>query len=414
MPRRSTATRLAFAVVAASVLLAGCGGRGKAGSTSGSGSDAPGITDDTITIGSSYPLSGPLGANGIAAKGAAVAYFDSVNAAGGVKMADGKTRKIKFVFYDDGYDPAKAVQNYGKLVDSDHVFALFQTFGTAPNLAIMKKANADKVPQVFVHAGDALFSMDRAANPWTMGWQPTYESEGVAYGKSLASQNKPMAVAVLRQADTLGEVFLKGMQEGIAGSKVTIAKVATYTPKDPTVDSQISTLAATKADALFMAVAIPPLMISGINHAVTLGWKPTVFMASMSSSISQVVDPGHLGSYPDLYTASFVKAPDDPQWANDQAVSDLKSQMKKSSPDANPNITNAQWGYGAATSLVDALKGMKTVSRQGLMDAVHALKSDGGGILLPGITMDGSDSQSTPLHGIKVEHFAKGSWQIQK
>lgn len=410
--RRVTCTTIA--VVAAAALLAGCGGRAQNGTTSGSGSEAPGITDDTITIGSSYPLSGPLGANGIAAKGAAVAYFDSVNAAGGVKLADGKTRKIKFVFYDDGYDPAKAVQNYGKLSDSDHVFSLFQTFGTAPNLAIMKSANADKVPQVFVHAGDALFSNDRSKNPWTIGWQPTYESEGVAYGKSLAARAKPMTVAVLRQADTLGEAFLQGMQEGIAGSQVTIAKVATYTPKDPTVDSQISTLAATKADALFMAVAIPSLMISGINHATTLGWNPTVFLASMSSSISQVVDPGRLSSNPNLYTASFVKAPDDPQWANDPAVATFKSQMAQSSPDANPNITNAQWGYGAATNFVDALKGMKTVSRQGLMDAVHALKLDGGGILLPGITMDGSDTQNPPLHGIKLEHFANGSWQIQK
>lgn len=412
MTRRRRITGIAFAAIAAASLLAACGGRGQSGSTSGTGSAAPGITDDSITIGSSYPLSGPLGANGIAAKGAAAAYFDSVNAAGGVKMADGKTRKIKFVFYDDGYDPAKAVQNYGKLVDSDHVFSLFQTFGTAPNLAIMKKANIDKVPQVYVHAGDALFSNDRAGSPWTIGWQPTYESEGIVYGKSLASQAKPMTVAVLRQADTLGEAFLQGMQEGIQGSQVTIAKVATYTPKDPTVDSQISTLAATKADALFMAVAIPSLMISGINHATTLGWNPTVFLASMSSSISQVVDPGRMTSNPNLYTASFVKAPDDPQWGNDQAVTNFKSQMAKSAPDANPNITNAQWGYGAATSLVDALKAMKTVSRQGLMDSIHALKNDGGGILLPGITMDGSDTQNPPLHGIKFEHFAKGSWQV--
>jgi branched-chain amino acid transport system substrate-binding protein len=409
-PRR----RAVLGATAALVLLLSACGRSDSDNGGGGSAAATGISDSEIVIGSSYPLSGPLGANGIAAQGAASSYFDSVNAAGGVKMADGKTRKIKFVFYDDGYNPAKAVQNYSKLIDSDKVFALFQTFGTAPNIAIQKKANADGVPQVFVHAGDALFSNARQQSKWTIGWQPTYESEGVAYGKYLAAQGKPLTVAVLRQADTLGQVFLQGMQEGIQGSQVKVTKVSTYTPTDSDVNSQISQLAATKADALFMAVAIPPLMISGINHAFTLGWKPTIFMASMSSSISQVVAPGKLASYPNLYTASFVKAPDDPQWANDPAVTQMKAQMKQYAPDANPAITNAQWGYSAAAGLVEALKSMKDVSRQGLMDSINALKNTQVGILLPGITVDGTDPQNPPVHGIDVEHYSNGSWSILK
>jgi branched-chain amino acid transport system substrate-binding protein len=402
VPLLATATALVLA-------LAACGGRSGAAGGGTQPDAAPGVTDSTLTIGSSFALSGPLGANGTASKGAAAAYFESINEAGGVPMADGKTRKIKFVYYDDGYTPAKAVQNYSKLVESDQVFALFQTFGTATNLAIMKKANEDGVPEAFVNAGDAVFSADRTANPWTIGWQPTYASEGVAYGKYLAAQGKKLTVAVLRQSDTLGEVFLQGLEEGIAGSQVTVTKVESYSPTDATVDSQITSLAATKADVLYLA-AIPSVVGGAINHAFTLGWQPKIIVASVSSSISQVIAPAHLTTYPELYSASFVKRTDDPLWSSDPAVQTMTAQMKKYAPDANPAILNAPFTYGAAVALVDALKNMKTTSRQGLMDSLNSLKVDDVGILLPGLGVDGTDRTGPPVNGITLQHFENGGW----
>ena len=397
-------------LLAAVVLVAACGGRGGS-SSSGKGASAPGVTDTQITLGASYPLSGPVAANGTAALGGAKAYFDAVNAQGGVKMGDGKTRKIKFVYYDDGYDPAKAAQNYQKLVHQDRVFGLFQTFGTAPNIAIQKNANSDGVPQVFVHAGDALFSNDQKAHPWTIGWQPTYEAEGEAYGRYLAGLGKPLTVAVLRQSDTLGAVYLSGLKQGIKGSRVRVVKVATYTPADSSVDSQISQLAGTHADVLYMAVAVVPLMISGLQHVKTLGWNPTELLISLSSSIDQVVTPAKLTSSDKVYTASFVKQADDPQWQSDRDVQQYLSRMKQYSPKANPSITNAQWGYGAAQSLVSALQAMKTVSRRSLMDAIHGLHLKLG-LFLPGVTLDGSSYTHTPVHGIDVQHLSGGKWQI--
>ncbi|MFC4943518.1 ABC transporter substrate-binding protein [Pseudonocardia sp. GCM10023141] len=390
---------------ALALALTACGGRA---ATTDAGA-VPGITDTTVTIGSSFALSGPLGANGTASKGAALAYFETVNAAGGVMMSDGKQRKITFVYYDDAYTPAKAVQNYSKLVESDKVFSLFQTFGTATNLAIMKKANADGVPEAFVNAGDAVFSNDRTANPWTIGWQPTYASEGVAYGKYLASLGKPLTVAVLRQSDTLGDVYLHGLEEGVAGSQVTIAGVESYSPTDATVDSQITNLAATKADVLYLA-AIPSVVGGAINHAFTLGWQPKVVIASVSSSISQVIAPAKLTGYPELYSASFVKRADDPLWANDPAVTTMTAQMKRYAADANPMISNAPYTYAAAAALVEALKGMKTISRQGLMDSLNALKVDDIDILLPGLGVDGTNRTAPPVNGITLQHFENGGW----
>jgi branched-chain amino acid transport system substrate-binding protein len=395
-----------WAVVAVAVALvaAACGRPDD--SSSGGSAGAPGVTDTQITIGGSYPLSGPLGPNGQAAAGGAKAVFEAVNAAGGVKMGDGKTRKIEFVYYDDGYDPAKTTQNFTKLVNQN-VFALFQTFGTAPNIAIMKQANQRKVPQVFVHAGDLLFSNEPDKNPFTIGWQPTYESEGQMYGKFLADQGKPLTVAVLRQADTLGQVFLQGLQEGIAGSQVKLVGTETYVPSDPSVDAQISKLKATNADALFMAVAIPPLMISGLQHAKTLGWNPTVFMASMSSSINQVVGPGKLTGNSKLYTASFLKAPDNPAYANDPAVKEYLARFKQYGGNANPFITNAQWGYGAAQTFVNALQQLKTVSRDGLMQELRSLKTEVP-LLQPGLSYDGS--QAPPISKLYLNHFQNGAW----
>ena len=394
-------------VCVALALVATACGRPDDSSSGGGSASAPGITDTQITIGGSYPLSGPLGPNGQAAAGGAKAVFDAANAAGGVKMGDGKTRKIKFVYYDDGYDPAKTTQNFTKLVNQDNVFSLFQTFGTAPNIAIMPQANQRKVPQVFVHAGDLLFSNQPDKNPFTIGWQPTYESEGQMYGKFLADQNKPLTVAVLRQADTLGQVFLQGLQEGIAGSQVKLVGTETYVPSDPSVDAQISKLKATNADALFMAVAIPPLMISGLQHAKTLGWNPTVFMASMSSSINQILGPGKLTDNTKLYTASFLKAPDNPAYKDDPAVKEYLERFKQYGGNANPYITNAQWGYGAAQTFVNALEQLKTVTRDGLMQELRSLKTEVP-LLQQGLSYDGS--QAPPISKLYLNHFENGTW----
>ncbi|MBV8734399.1 MAG: ABC transporter substrate-binding protein [Solirubrobacterales bacterium] len=397
---------LGLAVVAP---LAGCGRSSSAGSSASTGtSSAPGVTDRQITIGSSYPLSGPLGPNGQAAAGGAVAEFDAVNAEGGVKMSDGQTRKIRFTYYDDGYDPAKALQNFNRLL-GQNVFALFQTFGTAPSIAIMKQANAEKVPQIFVHAGDLLFSDNASGSPWTIGWSPSYEAEGKLYGGFLAAQHAPLKVGVLRQADTLGQAYLTGFKQGISGSQVKIVGEQTYIPTDPTVDSQIAALKAAGANVLFMAVAIPPLMIGGIQHAETLGWHPKyIIMISLSSSINQVLGPGKLTGLKNLYSAYFLDAADNPKYSSTPAVQQYLARMKQYAPGANPYITNAEWGYGAAETFVQALQQMKPISRRSLMSAVRSMQTTVP-LLASGLSYNGSSIP--PVSGLKLMHFSAGEWQ---
>lgn len=402
---QSRALRLGISIFAAALLVSACG-RGE--TSSGTGDAAPGVTDSTVKIGSSYPLSGPLAANGTAAMSAAKSYFDAVNDDGGVKMADGKTRKIDFVYYDDGYDPARTVQNYKKLTTQDNVFALFQTFGTSPNLSIMDSANADKVPQLFVHSGAAVFSEDQEANPFTVGWSPTYETEGAAFADFLKKRDEPVTVAIISQNDDLGEAFVSGFKDGIDGSQVKVVGEQTYEATDPTLDSQVSQLASTKADVLLSAVAIPKLTAGAMSKAQQLGWDPEHLLVSLVSSTDQVVKPSGLDGSTGIYSTAFLKAADDPQWADDEDVMEYVARMKASAPNADPTIPNAAWGYASAASLVQALEEMKEVSRESLMDEVHNI-SGTVPLMLPGLELKGSMTEPA-LQELHVQQFKDGTW----
>src|SRR6476646_11165572 len=161
----------------------------------------PGVTDTEIKIGNIMPYSGP-----------AAAYFNKVNAEGGING-----RKINFISYDDGYSPPKTVEQARKLVESDEVLFIFNSLGTPTNSAIQKYMNQKKVPQLFVATGATKWN-DPKDFPWTMGWQPNYQSETQIYAKWLL-KNKPDAkIAVLFQNDDYGKDYLKGLKDGL-GSK---------------------------------------------------------------------------------------------------------------------------------------------------------------------------------------------------
>ena len=140
-----------------------------------------GASDTEIKIGNINPYSGPASAYGMIGKTIA-AYFNKVNAEGGING-----RKINFISYDDGYSPPKAVEQARKLVESDEVLLIFQSLGTPSNTAIQKYMNAKKVPQLFVATGATKWG-DPKNFPWTMGWQPNYQSEGRIYAKHLAGK----------------------------------------------------------------------------------------------------------------------------------------------------------------------------------------------------------------------------------
>ena len=174
-----------------------------------------GATDTEIKIGNIMPYSGPASAYGVIGKTEA-AYFNKINAEGGING-----RKINFISQDDGYSPPKTVEQARKLVESDEVLLIFNSLGTPPNSAIQKYMNAKKVPQLFVATGATKWN-DPKEFPWTMGWQPNYQSEAQIYAKYILKNHPNAKIAVLYQNDDYGKDYLKGFKDGL-GAKAAFA-----------------------------------------------------------------------------------------------------------------------------------------------------------------------------------------------
>ena len=175
-----------------------------------------GASDTEIKIGNIMPYSGPASAYGVIGKTEA-AYFNKINAEGGING-----RKINFISYDDGYSPPKAVEQARKLVESDEVLVIFNPLGTPSNSAIEKYMNAKKVPQLFVATGATKWDEPKQF-PWTMGWQPSYQSEARIYAKYLLKEKPNAKIGVLYQNDDFGKDYLKGLKDGLGAKSSMIS-----------------------------------------------------------------------------------------------------------------------------------------------------------------------------------------------
>src|SRR5262249_30499885 len=221
--------RLAFLLAAALTLGTGVALAGK--------KYGPGVTDTEIKIGQTMPYSGPISAYGTIGR-AEAAYFAMINEHGGING-----RKITLISVDDGFSPPKTVEQIRKLVEQDEVLLIFQSLGTSTNTAIQKYLNARKVPQLFVATGATKWA-DPQNFPWTMGWQPNYQSEARIYAKYLLQNKANAKIAVLYPNDDYGKDCLKGLKDGLGSKAFMIVKEATFEATDATIDSQIVTLAA--------------------------------------------------------------------------------------------------------------------------------------------------------------------------
>jgi branched-chain amino acid transport system substrate-binding protein len=399
-------TAFALLTVTATLLAGACGR-----SDSSSGSGDPGITDTELNIGQSDPLTGASAAPGTCNLAGWQAYLGRVNDSGGVKFGDGKTRTINLKGYDDGYDPARAAANFRQMV-ADDKFADVGSLGTPTNLAVMPQATAQKVPQAFVSTGSGAFVKDQAKNPWTIGWQPTYLDEGKTLGKFLADSGKPLSIAVLAQNDQLGKDYTAGLQDAIKDSQVKVTANATYEPTDATVDSQISNLARSDADILFLAVSVPKLAAASLTRAQQIGWKPRIFLASLVSNPNQTIVPGNGAAYPAIWSTTFIKDWRDPTVAKEPDVAEFLRDMRKYSGDIGESniVNNCVWGYATAATFVRALQAMKSPTRKALMDAIRTVKADDLPLVLPGISLDASSKTTAPMTELKIQQFVDGKY----
>src|ERR1700731_3297636 len=231
-----------------------------------------GATDTEIRIGNIMPYSGPASAYGVIGKTEA-AYFNKINAEGGING-----RKINFISYDDAYSPPKAVEQARKLVENDEVLLIFNSLGTPSNSAIEKYMNAKKVPQLFVATGATKWN-DPKDFPWTMGWQPSYQSEARIYAKYLIRQKPDAKIAVLYQNDDFGKDYLKGLKDGFGAKVSMISAEESYETTEPTIDNHIVKLKATGAD-VFISVTTPKFAAQAIKKLAEIEWNPLYIVAN--------------------------------------------------------------------------------------------------------------------------------------
>ncbi|TMH47191.1 MAG: ABC transporter substrate-binding protein [Betaproteobacteria bacterium] len=352
----------------------------------------PGASDKEIKVGNTNPYSGPASAYGAIGKSIA-AYFRMVNDRGGING-----RKLNFISYDDGYSPPKTVEMARKLVEQDQV-------GTPSNTAIHKYMNAKKVPQLFVATGATKWN-DAKSFPWTMGWQPNYQTEARIYARHIL-QTKPNAkIAVLYQNDDYGKDYLKGFEDGLGpqAQKMIVAK-ASYEVSEPTVDSQILQLKSSGAD-VFFNITTPKFAAQAIRAAYDSGWKPTHYLNNVSNSVGSVLKPAGIEKAVGIITSAYVKDPTDKRWANDPGMKAWRDFMAKYNPDGDTSDPFNVYGYTVAATLEQVLKQCgDTLTRENVMKQAASLKRFRIDTLLPGITISTGPSDYAPIEAMQLERF---------
>jgi len=393
-------SRIAIAAAAFALLAASC-----SGALAQKKYDT-GATDTEIKVGNIMPYSGPASAYGVIGKTEA-AYFKKINDAGGING-----RKINFISYDDGYSPPKAVEQARKLVESDEVLLIFNPLGTPSNSAIHKYMNAKKVPQLFVATGATKWN-DPKDFPWTMGWQPSYQSEGRIYANYLLKQKPDGKIAVLYQNDDYGKDYLKGLKDGL-GAKAAGMIIAeeSFETTEPTIDDHIVKLKSSGAD-VFVNIATPKFAAQAIKKVAEIDWKPLQILNNVSASIGSVLKPAGFENAQGIISAAYLKDASEPQWDSDPGMKEFLAFLAKDFPEGNKLDQGTAVGYGAAQTLVQVLKQCgDNLTRENVMKQAASLKDFRTEILLPGITINTSATDFAPISQLQLMKFEGQKWKL--
>jgi branched-chain amino acid transport system substrate-binding protein len=365
-----------------------------------------GATDTEIKIGNIMPYSGPASAYGVIGK-TEDAYFKKINAEGGING-----RKINFVSYDDGYSPPKTVEQARKLVESDEVLFIFNPLGTPPNSAIQKYMNSKKVPQLFVATGATKWN-DPQNFPWTMGWQPNYQSESRIYAKYILKEKPNAKIAVLYQNDDYGKDYLKGLKDGL-GAKAASMIVAeeSYETTEPSIDSHIVKLKSLGAD-VFFNVTTPKFAAQAIKKMAEIEWKPLHLLNNVSGSIGSVIKPAGFENAQGIISSNYLKDPTDPQWKNDAGMKAWNEFLDKYYPEANRADASVMYAYIVAQGLEHVLKACgDNLTRENVMKQAASIRDLELGGLLPGVKVNTSPTDFAPLSQLQLQKFNGDKWDL--
>jgi branched-chain amino acid transport system substrate-binding protein len=365
----------------------------------------PGVTDTEIKIGNTGPYSGPASSYGTIPK-AMAAYYRMVNDQGGVNG-----RKINFISYDDAYSPPKTVEQVRRLVEQDGVLLVAASIGTPTNSAIWHYMNQKKVPQLFVSTGATKWD-DPKHYPWTIGWQPNYQSEGRVYASYIIGHKPDGKIGVLYQNDDFGKDYLKGLKDGLGEKAKSVVVEAAYETTDPTVDSQVIGMKAAGCD-VFVNTGIPKFAAQAIRKAAEIEWKPLHILSSIGSSVAATLKPAGFENAKDIVSDFYLKDPTDPQWQADQGYKDWLAFMDKYYPEGDKTDGGNVYGPSNAQTVVQVLKQCgDELTRENVMKQAANLHDFRVPMLLPGITINTSPTDFAPVKQIQMARFDGERWGL--
>jgi ABC-type branched-subunit amino acid transport system substrate-binding protein len=366
----------------------------------------PGVTDTEIKIGNTVPYSGPASSYGTIGKSEA-AYFRMLNDQGGVN-----SRKINFISYDDAYSPPKTVEQIRKLVEEDGVLLMLAPLGTPTNSAIQRYLNQKKVPQLFVSTGATKWN-DPKHFPWTMGWQPNYQSEGHVYAAYILEHQPGGKIGVLYQNDDFGKDYLKGLKDGLgAKAKSMIVVEAPYETTDPTVDSQIISMKSAGAD-VFVNTGIPKFAAQAIRKAAEIDWKPLHVLSSVGASVGATLKPAGLQNAKDIISDAYIKDPTGPTWKDDPGSRDWVAFMDKYYPEGDKTDGGNVVGPCFCQTMVQVLKQCgDNLTRENIMKEAANLHDFTVPMLLPGIKINTSPTDFAPIKQMQMQRFDGERWNL--
>lgn len=368
----------------------------------------PGVSAKSITIGGTFPFSGPASLYAGIGRGQA-AFLDYVNDRGGVNG-----RQIKFITLDDGYNPANTVQLTRRLVEQEKVFAVVGSLGTEPNLATRPYLNDKKVPQVLLSTGASFWGTDYRKYPWTIGWQPNYIAEAYIYGRFIVKKMPQAKIGVLYQNDAYGKDYITGLKKGLGAKKNKIVEQEGYEVTSSDVASQIAKLKSSGANTLFVA-ATPTFAIQAVVIAYKLGWRPQIFMNSVSAT-DTLMALAAKNAKPDavngIISIEYRMDPADAKYAKPGALDLYRSIMAKYNPKGNSKDAFNVYGMAQAWTFVYALKRAgKNPTRAGLMKALLSMDTKDNPFLLPGMRMFTTPQDRFPLNQGVLMRYQDGAFK---
>ena len=364
-----------------------------------------GASDTEIKIGNIMPYSGSASAYGVIGK-TEEAYFKKINADGGING-----RKITFISYDDAYSPPKAVEQARKLVESDEVLVVFNPLGTPSNSAIQKYLNSKKVPQLFVATGATKWNAPKDF-AWTIGWQPSYQSEARIYAKFLMKEKPDGKIAIMYLNDDFGKDYLKGLKDGLGAKASMIIAEESYETSEPTIDNHIVKLKATGAD-VFINIATPKFAAQAIKKIAEIDWKPLQIVSNVSASVGSVIKPAGFENAQGILSANYAKDGADTQWQDDPGMKNFFAFLEKYYPEGNRIDNLVVYGYGVAQTLVKVLQMCgDDLTRTNVMKQAASLKDFAPETLLPGIKINTSATNFAPIVQLQMMRFKGEKWEL--